>query len=437
MGLLLVLALVAAYANRNIIIEQRISSGSVRAELAAQAADSAVDWAAAMLNGGAIDTRCMPTSDISLGDFRSRYLLRNTETNGYNYATQPLRSTRDAYFAGCRLIPSDEPSCICPNTGHLGLTPAAGNENSAAFRITYDAPQSSSAETRPGTVTLVVRGCANAGTITNGCLSTEHHPVTDAIVDVRAHLGLTKALPAPPFATVTVGQDITADSSASLHLINSDPTTALVIQAGGTLRNASGSMLSVAGPGGSMNSTENLVTQNSTALARQFSYNPSGSDCENNNCFFRRFFAMDQALYKRQPAIVRLSCSGGCGLSDLTAAHWTGQNAGRPIYIDGDLTLNGSPTGAVGTTTKPMLLVVSGTLTISDAMDLVGLVYAHNVNWSASTGSIRGAVVAARNLTVSGGMTASYDPAILKLMRDTYGSFVRIPAAWTRGGTDQ
>jgi hypothetical protein len=145
---------------------------------------------------------------------------------------------------------------------------------------------------------------------------------------------------------------------------------------------------------------------------------------------------MDQALYKRQPAVVRLPCDSGCSLSDLATAQWTEQNAGRPIYVDSDLTLDASPTGTVGTSTRPMLLVVSGKLTVAADIDLVGLVYANDIEWTASSGNIRGALVVARNLTISGALTASYDSAVLKLMKDTYGSFVRIPAGWNRGGTE-
>ncbi|MEY4428152.1 MAG: hypothetical protein RLZZ182_841 [Pseudomonadota bacterium] len=439
MGLFLVLALVATYANRNIIIEQRISSGSVRSERAAQAADSAVDWVSAMLNSGAIDTRCQPTTDASLGDFRSRYLLRNSETNGYDYVARSITSLSNKYYAGCRLVSSGELSCICPNAGNLGLNPLAGDDNSAAFRVNYDAPVAAgSAETRAGTVTIQVRGCANAGTASQGCLANVDHPATDAIVDVRAHLGLVKALPAVPAATITTGRYLDASSATALHIANTDPTTGIGIQTGGAATWPSGTVPTVSGPAGSTSTNDSrvIVPPDTAALTQQYTENPNGSGCQSGNCFFRRFFAMDQSLYKRQPAVVRLSCNGGCNLSDLTTTQWTGQNAGRPIYVDGDLTLDSSPTSIVGTSARPMLLIVSGTLTISASMDLVGLAYAHDIVWSASSGSLRGALVAAQDLTVSGTLSAAYDSAVLRLMKDTYGSFVRIPAGWNRGGTE-
>lgn len=434
MGLFLLLALVAAYANRNIIIEQRISAGSVRAELATQAADSAIDWVAAMLNTGRIDNYCQPTDDATMSSFRNRYLLRNTETNGYDYVNRTNSASR--FYAGCRMG-ADAMHCICPSSHGQGLTPGGGDANSAAFRVTYDVPVSSSPpETRPATITVQVRGCANAGTMSDGCLADTGTPVTDAIVDVRAHLGLVKALPAPPAATLTVGRYLSASSATAINLANTDPQTGMGVQAGGAPVWPSGVAPTIQGPAGSSSDNASRILAPSTALATQYSSTPSGSGCENGNCFFRRFFAMDQSLYKRQPAVVRVDCSAGCTLSDLESSGWTGQNAGRPVFVSGDLTIDSSPTGALGSSTLPILLVVSGTLTVTESMDLVGLIYAHDINWSASGGSVRGAVVAAQDLTLAGALTAAYDTDVLKRMRDTYGSFVRIPAGWNRGGTE-
>jgi hypothetical protein len=433
MGLFLLLALVAAYANRNIIIEQRISAGSVRAERATQAADSAVDWVAAMLNTGRIDDHCQPTADAAMSSFRNRYLLRNTETNGYDYVNRTNSASR--FYAGCRMG-VDAMHCICPSSHGQGLAPDGGDVNSAAFRVTYDVPVSSNPpETRPATITVQVRGCANAGTMNDGCLADTSSPVTDAIVDVRAHLGLVKALPALPVATLTVGNLLSAGSATAINLANTDPQAGVGVQAGVTPLWPSNTAPTILGPAGSAADNSSRILAPSSAVATQSSA-PSGSGCENGNCFFRRFFAMDQSLYKRQPAVVRVDCSTGCTLGDLESNGWTGENAGRPVFVTGNLTIDSSPTGTLGSSAVPILLVVSGTLNVSASVDLVGLIYAHDISWSATGGSMRGAIVAAQNLTLSGTLTAAYDAEVLKRMRDTYGSFVRIPAAWNRGGTE-
>ena len=54
MILFFVMALVAAYTNRNLLFEQRISANSYRSNRALEAADAGVEWTVAMLNAGRI-----------------------------------------------------------------------------------------------------------------------------------------------------------------------------------------------------------------------------------------------------------------------------------------------------------------------------------------------------------------------------------------------
>src|SRR5204863_4630048 len=61
--LFFVMTLVAAFANRNHIFEQRASANQVRATQALEAADAGAEWAIAMLNSTQpIDDRCIATN---------------------------------------------------------------------------------------------------------------------------------------------------------------------------------------------------------------------------------------------------------------------------------------------------------------------------------------------------------------------------------------
>ena len=71
--LFFIVAMVAAYTNRNLIFEQRTSANSYRSARALAAAEAGIDWAVAMLNGGAIDAQCAASSAPN-GDFKTRYL---------------------------------------------------------------------------------------------------------------------------------------------------------------------------------------------------------------------------------------------------------------------------------------------------------------------------------------------------------------------------
>ena len=52
MVLFFVMALVAAYTNRNLVFEQRISANSYKATRALEAADAGVEWTIGLLNAG-------------------------------------------------------------------------------------------------------------------------------------------------------------------------------------------------------------------------------------------------------------------------------------------------------------------------------------------------------------------------------------------------
>jgi len=95
------MALVAAYTNRNMIFEQRISANSYRAERALDAADAAVDWTLAMLNGGRIDTSCQASIDPAKTDFRRRYLTAALDANGID-------------VGGYVPVPALYPACVHP-----------------------------------------------------------------------------------------------------------------------------------------------------------------------------------------------------------------------------------------------------------------------------------------------------------------------------------
>ncbi|MFX8047616.1 PilX N-terminal domain-containing pilus assembly protein, partial [Acinetobacter baumannii] len=73
MMLFLVMALLAAYANRGLLFEQRIASGFARAALAQEAAEGGVEWALALLNGPAIDENCQPKG-VGGQRFADKYL---------------------------------------------------------------------------------------------------------------------------------------------------------------------------------------------------------------------------------------------------------------------------------------------------------------------------------------------------------------------------
>ena len=74
--LFFIISLVAAYAGRNLIFEQRTSTNQYRATQAFEAAEAGLEWAVAMLNGGRVTADCIPPDpvDVAQPSFRQRYV---------------------------------------------------------------------------------------------------------------------------------------------------------------------------------------------------------------------------------------------------------------------------------------------------------------------------------------------------------------------------
>ncbi len=119
MVLFFIMSLVAAYASRNLIFEQRTSANNYRSTQAFEAAEAGLEWALAMLNGGRIDDVCAPSTDAARNAFRERYLLTDADGN------IQARTWDDAGTA----TPL-RPSCVRGNAGWACSCPAAGRSRS-------------------------------------------------------------------------------------------------------------------------------------------------------------------------------------------------------------------------------------------------------------------------------------------------------------------
>ena len=418
MGIFFVMALVAAYTNRNMIFEQRTSANSYRAERAVTAADAAADWALVMLNTGRVDNQCRASVQATDTDFRSRYLTLDPVTGGYGVLSQAA----NPFFPGCLTTRGDVPtlSCACPTTDNrtIGVDAPAGYLASS-FRVSFGL-ESGHDYTPPGALILQVRGCANSGTGASSCQSQAVIPTVDALSLVRAHVGLVRALPAAPVATLTAGQTASAPGVA-LAIANNDGHTGLTVHTGGAADMTASTFTVPAGAAGD----------------GQASNDPNLAALTAGGRFFENMFGMSATLYKNQPAVVRVSCPAtGCTLANLTAANWLTGYPGRTVVVDGNLTLDSALTDInVGSTSTPVMLVVTGDLSWSTPMNLTGFLYARNIAVSglAVNSTVRGALVAAQTFSSSVVMTLGYDAAVLNLISKGFGSFVRIPGGWNRG----
>ena len=418
MVLFFVMALVAAYTNRNLVFEQRISANSYRATRALEAADAGVEWTIAMLNAGRATANCTQPGAggaAGVGDFRSRYLVPSADdTNGEGAFDVPWGQVpANRVYPAC-IIVGGAPRCICPAMGEAPAaigSPADGI--GSAFRITFRLFHGGNI-VRGGAVQLVSRGCANPGDGDTACFAqNDDVPTVDGTTAVIATLGLVRALPVAPKATLTAGTTITANAPAELQIANGDFASGLTAHAGGAI-NASGASRFVGPAGaGSDGRVGDDLSISSLALL--------GADP-----WFRALFVMDAATYQRQPAVVRLDCAAGCNRTDIANALL--MNPRNPIWAEGNVDIDAA--GDLGTAADPMMLLVNGTLTISANAAVRGFAHANAVSWTAPAATWDGAMVSATSFNTTGVATLRYDKAMLDTIRLRYGSFVRAPGGW-------
>lgn len=423
MVMFFVMAMVAAYTNRNLIFEQRTSANSYRSAQSLTAAEAGIDWAAALLNGGTIDQSCTGGGAGATDDFRSRYL--NLEHDGsFTITTWPSALGNVTPTPACVMTPAGW-NCSCPN-GPLATPapPAPTDEAPAVFRVRLMPVPSVYVSTGfPGVVPLDVRGCSsalsgetNAGNF-NGpraCHIAQATPQVDSFTSLNVALGLVSALPVPPAAALTVGRDLVQAPGTTLRLSNPDPNTATAVHAGGGITGA----IQTFGPPGS---TAGLQEQGDAAM-----YALSAAP----DAFFQALFGMLPPDYQHQPAALRLACAGTCTSSgDLAPA--LAANPTRIIWVNGDL--NFDLAANLGSAALPAMIVVTGSVTFSAPVTLTGVVYsAGPINWNggAAGGTVVGALIGATDFNGQGDATVVYDREVVRRIRQFYGSFARVPGSW-------
>lgn len=419
MVLFFVMALVAAYTNRNLLFEQRISANGYRATRALEAADAGVEWTLAMLNGGRITANCTRPAPGDAGiagltDFRSRYLVPATsETFGEGAFNLPWGQVlANRTYPACIIVDGNL-RCVCPALGEAAANIGApGDGVGSAFRITFSLFNNDTA--RGGAIPFVTRGCANPGSGNTACYAqTDAVPGVDSATALMTTVGLVRALPVAPKAALTVGTTVnTAASPANLLVSNGDFASGVTVHAGTNVyasASPNSRFESAAGAGndGRINSDAALE-----ALSAQ------GAEA-----WFRAQFVLDRGSYQRQPAAVRIDCAAGCNGAAIAAAVL--MNPRNPIWAEGNVNLDAA--GALGSAADPVMLIVNGNLTVSADVQATGFVHADQINWTAPAATWDGALVSRTSFDASSVATLRYNKAALDVIRLRYGSFVRVP----------
>ena len=137
---------------------------------------------------------------------------------------------------------------------------------------------------------------------------------------------------------------------------------------------------------------------------------------------------MDRAAWSAQPAATSLACAGGCAAA-ITDAVAAGR---RLIAAQGDVVLDGPL--ELGSPERPIVLLVTGGLSLRGAVALHGVVVAGALDWrdaAANTGAlVRGAVLVEGSYQGDAAADIVHDATVLARLQRGTGSFARVSGSW-------
>lgn len=416
MVLFFVMSLVAAYASRNIIFEQRTAANQYTNTVSLEAANAGLDWALGLLNGSRIDADCAPSTSPANDSFRQRFLQVDPVSGEI---TVPADVRDGPRWPTCWYNRSTNNwVCHCPSSTGSSISATPSDPFTPSFRVrfirlddavTYVAPSAS----RPGVVAIEVNGCSSWS---SSCLDFAAPPKVKNRCQgtVCARLALASGLKSPPEAAITARGTVDFGGSAATAA-NSDP--------------GSSGMTVVAGVAVNNQASMNLFGPPGMPAARTVAApDPGLSDpLFTPERMFAAIFGAWPSTYIEQPGAVKVNCASTCDSAAVRAA--VDANPGRVFVLQGDVALNGG--AAIGTATDPVVLVVSGDFGFAAPTDVHGFVYSRAANWTTGgTGRIFGALVGEGDVVGNGSFTVVYAEDELNRLRRGSGSFVMVPGSW-------
>jgi Tfp pilus assembly protein PilX len=397
------MVLVAALAQRNVVVEERRSANELRSRIAFAAADAGLEWAIARVNDPApIGATCLPSTDAAATSFRSR-MLRIDGASGAVTPTTWNDGVASVPLQAACVRGAAAWTCSCPASGRPAFPAIDGSELAPAFFVEL------AASPRPGVVRVAATGCTKTA-VASGCA-----PIDATGREATAHVeiawALLPALRSAPAAALTVGGDIDI-GAAALGVANADVASGgLAVHAGG--RVVASALRIDAPPGASLGDSIAAGDDELRAL---------GSDR-----LFARHFGMTPRIWAAQPAARRLACSDDCATAIAAAI----ARGARLLFVDGDAAIAGPV--VLGSADDPIALVAGGALTIVGDVALHGVVHAASLDWRdgrAGFAFVHGAVVVTGDVRGNAAADIVRDATALDRLANASGSFVRVNGSW-------
>lgn len=420
---------IAFFANRGFIFEQRTSANQYRATKAFELAEAGVEWGIGKLNEGlplVADTTCATGGAATSPSFRDRYA---TPTPGAAGAPGSL-NTSFSSMPSCRFDAAGAATCVCPTTASTTASHASSFSDQGRFGVRFRGGADA-------TVEIISRGCTGGAAACDP--DNANYADADATAIVRVLVKVVPTVPSGPAAALTTGS--AAVTGGNLNVINTHaPSNGITIHSGTTVQTGSGTAVyTLPGTPPRASILDNDPTLSSLTLA--------GEDA-----FFANFFGQTLTNYRTvDPDVIRIgasgagayNCTGGnsCG-SVLRSILDTGVRNPR-VFVDGDITLDGG--GSVwGSPTNFMTIVSNGTMEMRANITAYGVFYAAAAtateNWDfdgSGTATIYGAFISRGNFDKgSGTLNLIYDPSLWNSNGAPVGRLVKLPGSWRDKASD-
>lgn len=444
--LLFGMTLIAFFASRSMIFEQRTSANQYRAARAFETAEAGIEWALTQINQKECVSAtlaagvCNPVGGVV--SYRDRYIA--PAAGGFAPPGGRRSGCSLSTDAATRVVSLN---CNAPTSNTLAL---GGAVTDPRFAIAW------SAGPDPRTVQLISTGCLGQGAPCDGT------GTPDAVSVVRVLLRVSPELPSAPGAGLTTGG--VAITAGSIKVVNTDKlSNGITINSGSAVAIASGVDL-VTIEGSSLRAS---VLDNDTALAAL---------ATDPDLFFKQYFGKIPSDWRNDTGTFVLNGGGSAfAASTPTLTCSTALNCGSAVsyymdrgqdkfWVQGDVAFNASTMpsnfgGYLGDRQRPLYLASSGDIGFNANITAFGLFYASTLTAAGNTdptgtgsATIFGALVTNGNFCKvnaggncaspgaggagAGNLTVVYDPLTLS-SGPPKGLLVRVPGSWRDSGINE
>jgi Tfp pilus assembly protein PilX len=394
---LVLMTLMTFFANRGVLFERKTAANQYRSTKAIEAADAGLEWALANLNSlRRISAACATTTASGSATFRDRYL--DPDNNG-SYVEAFATSTPTCTLSGGTW------SCSCPANGTAATVPACtAPEGCPTFRIAFER-----IPVDPTLVRVSSVGCTDAR---QPCVPGATG-AADGTATVNQVLKLASGLATIPAAAITAKGYVDFGSNA-ITATNTDPgTNGVTINAG----------LDITG----FINDSTIETLPGTPVGASLIGNDTSLATLSDDQMFRTFFGSSKEQFRDSPSTTVVTCSGVCNTTLLEAI----DGGARTIWVEGDMVLNAN--NVFGSAQRPVMLVVNGNIEVRGNMTFYGVLYCQDSTWDNTGGGnaqVFGAAISEGNFTATGTPDPTYDPNVLRRLRESTGQYAKVPGGW-------